>query len=174
MPAPTSFAPHLAAGTASTLSALDDADRKRRGALKRLSSDMAMPALNIGSATPKSMPEQGCDTPAASGDKANGAEVRLTDDANEEPDAYSVSRDGDADDLARSQRDSVNNRLVQVRVGRWTSGEHDRFLVALHKHGLSRWARIARDVGTRGSEQVRSHGAFPTCPTAPASGVLHH
>lgn len=41
------------------------------------------------------------------------------------------------------------------KEGPWTSAEHQRFMVALAKHGEGKWKAIAADVKTRDSNQVR-------------------
>lgn len=41
-------------------------------------------------------------------------------------------------------------------TGRWTEDEHDRFLEGLNNYGKN-WNWVAAHVGTRKSDQTRSH-----------------
>ena len=51
--------------------------------------------------------------------------------------------------------DSASAGDGKKKQGIWTSEEHERFMVALAKHGEGKWKAISADVKTRDSIQVR-------------------
>ena len=48
-------------------------------------------------------------------------------------------------------------KVVKIRAGRWTAGELRRFERGLAKYGPGRWALVSEKIGTRTTEQTRSH-----------------
>lgn len=53
-------------------------------------------------------------------------------------------------------KESLQSKIEDCNIGRWTDEEHDKFLEALDKFGKN-WKRIQDWVGTRSTTQVRSH-----------------
>lgn len=56
----------------------------------------------------------------------------------------------DSQEINQSSSQNPNKR------GHWTLDEHNRFVEALGKHGKN-WKKIVQAVGTRSSNQIRSH-----------------
>jgi len=46
---------------------------------------------------------------------------------------------------------------MEIKKGRWTDEEHERFLEALRLHGKD-WELIEKHVGTRKAPNIRAHG----------------
>lgn len=75
------------------------------------------------------------------------------DDDSDKVSSYGEGRDSD------SGSNSVENATVaRMRQGRWTASEHHRFVKGVRVYGQGRWSAISKIVGTRTTEQTRSHG----------------
>ena len=46
---------------------------------------------------------------------------------------------------------------MEIKTGRWSDEEHERFLEALRLHGKD-WELIEKHVGTRKAPNIRAHG----------------
>lgn len=66
----------------------------------------------------------------------------------------SSSFDGSAS--MASERPITKKRKLSTGAGRWTEQEHKAFLLGLSRYGRE-WKRVAQDIPTRTSAQVRSH-----------------
>ncbi len=54
------------------------------------------------------------------------------------------------------QQEMIYKPVESFSKRQWTDDEHQRFLLAMKMHGTD-WRRVAQEVGTRSSEQVRLH-----------------
>ena len=52
--------------------------------------------------------------------------------------------------------EKLNKHDFPSKRGHWTQDEHDRFIEAINKYGKD-WKKIVQVVGTRSSNQIRSH-----------------
>ena len=59
--------------------------------------------------------------------------------------------------LSSKSSGSARAAVRNVRQGRWSKSEHRRFLDAVARHGKGNWSLIAKCIGTRTTEQTRSH-----------------
>lgn len=49
-----------------------------------------------------------------------------------------------------------NSLAKSTASGTWSEKEDEQLIAAVHKHGLD-WTKVAREVGSRGSDQCSSH-----------------
>jgi SHAQKYF class myb-like DNA-binding protein len=57
----------------------------------------------------------------------------------------------------RKRQSQEQSEKTKTRTGRWSPGEHERFLAGLRVHGAKNWRAVAKLVRTRTVVQVRTH-----------------
>lgn len=86
---------------------------------------------------------------------------RLSDgDDEDDEDAKSEGDEDVADNISEASNGCAPARMVRLRVGRWTPKEEELFRKGVATYGIGSWAKVAKVVGTRTTEQTRSHGSF--------------
>lgn len=59
--------------------------------------------------------------------------------------------------LEKEASGTTNSTTYELKTGRWSADEHDRFLEALRIYGKD-WEEIEKHVGTRKLPNIRAHG----------------
>lgn len=128
-------------------------------ALNRQSSQQHLGSTNFGLANPNN----GDDASPAIGLRHHRSVVseKLHNHGSEEADSqkvYSLKQHaGAVRDRGNSHKVELKSSLSQSTTnGRWTTEEHDRFIEGLKKYGKN-WNMVSAFVGTRKSDQTRSH-----------------